>query len=286
MAKQVMISGARGDLGSYLSRGFRDRGDEVFTFGHDHPHRLDLFIHCAAKLKNVDGGELVEGNIDFLRNALDLAKETRCGAFIFLSSLSLYESGHEVISEDTPLSCADPYSCTKLLGEHLVKDANLPSLAIRIPAILERKVKPTNFVSRIYGSLEKGEPVTIYETNREFNSFISMNDLFGFLVNLPPLKGFDFINLASPLEFTLGGLVRLIHQLTGSTSITEVRELRDGVNSQIDITKARSKFRYQPGEVADSLRQWHEERKSRSLFLQNHVDAHNRRHDQFTSRRS
>jgi len=143
---KVIITGATGSLGAYLTRWFSDKGHEVFAFGRveNPPARLyeyatyiraninaplslpvaDVCIHTAAiaddKAKPAD---LYLTNIAGTKNVIDAA--THCKTFIQVSTSSVYTSSNKPLTEEmageNSVEKLSAYGKSKLLAEEIVR---------------------------------------------------------------------------------------------------------------------------------------------------------------------
>lgn len=92
---------------------------------------LDCLIHCGAVTgTNRDKADYDYGNVVCLNNLLRWSERNHVRNFIFFSSGSVYGSPFSWSDESTPLNPEDYYAESKIIGENLVLDSNIPNKTI------------------------------------------------------------------------------------------------------------------------------------------------------------
>jgi nucleoside-diphosphate-sugar epimerase len=75
------------------------------------PKQIDYIFHCAAITRSADMTarpvDVIETAVDGARNLLVLAKERRCGSFVYLSSMEVYGQTECVQARETDLGYID-----------------------------------------------------------------------------------------------------------------------------------------------------------------------------------
>lgn len=145
---RILITGARGFIGSHLGNKLSSMGETVTgiddnshvsdnktsfdvetgnIFDIENVENYDAIIHLAASI-NVD--ESIERPVDYLKNntlgtlsLLEVARITNPDIkFIFASSAEVYGTAQrELMDEDHPLDPLSPYAVSKLAAEQLCK---------------------------------------------------------------------------------------------------------------------------------------------------------------------
>ncbi len=86
----------------------------------------DVIIHCAAvnEIVSAKDPELAEEvNHQGTARLLELALKQKVKKIIYFSTFHVYEKGHSLISENTPLNPEHPYALTHFLAEEEVRKA-------------------------------------------------------------------------------------------------------------------------------------------------------------------
>ncbi len=265
---KIRISGARGELGGQLLTLFSAAQVDVAPLNcHIQEEHLDMVIHLAAKLKTASITELIASNLTYLQEVLSYCQITKPGVLIYASSISLYGNSCErVLDETMPSSCSDAYSCSKFLGEQLVAASLVPSLIIRLPAVLEL-IKTTNFISSLYQRLSLGAVIHVHNPDQPFNHFIGAEEFYSFLISLKaPFDGCELVNLAAASSETLRTICQYLKEIIGSRSEI-IPSPSSSPHRVISIQKACQRYSYQAPEVFKSLQRWVEKRKKACIPL-------------------
>jgi len=178
-----MIAGSEGNLGRVLTRLFQESGWRAIPYSKA-SESVDLFIHAAARLKDGSQAATIRSNIDFLQETIVFCELRHIQAFVYISSVSIHGAPQtKTIDENTPIHCNDLYSHSKYFGEGLVTNSPLTHLILRIPALLELKDNPTNFISKLYRALTSHQDIRLNVSDAPFNSFASPFDIFDVIVH-------------------------------------------------------------------------------------------------------
>lgn len=175
---RIILTGARGFLGSYIKKELSKKGD-VFTISrtgatlridlsNEIPSlpEVDLVIHCAGKAHSIPITE-EEKQVFFdvnLKGTANLLKGLEYSgklpkAFVFISSVAVYgrESG-TMINENHPLNATEPYGLSKIQAEKIIQnwcaENNIICTILRLP-LLAGENPPGNLGAMING-IKKG----------------------------------------------------------------------------------------------------------------------------------
>ena len=143
---KIIITGATGSLGAYLTRHFSSLGHEIIATGKiadppkqlysfakyiqadvTRPHELpsaDICIHTAALADDhASDNELYTPNVTGTANVAKAT--TSCQQFIYISSSAVYLPSHQLITEEmtekSDSAALSPYGRSKLLAEEMLR---------------------------------------------------------------------------------------------------------------------------------------------------------------------
>lgn len=157
--KRVLITGASGFIGSYLTNHLS--GFEIQTLSlrnpdwQNQPFNCDVIIHCAGiahSKKTISADNYQETNCDLTRKLAQKARKENIEQFIFISTALVYGEGN--VGKITPNSKLNPmsnYSKSKVCAEiEIMKILEFDkSLILRLPAVIGVRMKGN------YASLDK-----------------------------------------------------------------------------------------------------------------------------------
>ena len=234
---KYIISGLSGNIGSLIKNEFSN----VTEYSkHLNIENQNIFIHLASKstgsYKNI-----LKSNITYLSEVIEFCNKNNIKKFVFFSAISINTS-------------EDLYSTSKLLGEKILKESGLDVLIIRLPMVLTRDIK-NGILNRIIQKLEKNEDITLYNGDRKFNNFISIYDIYSFIINYHFKKKYEIIGLASSKENTLSEFVELMkNKLNSKSKIICSKKRHDFFN--VSIKRAKNKYNYNPSKNEKILSNW------------------------------
>jgi len=215
-------------------------------------------VHCAAKTRGAGVAQIVESNIALVSQMIELFRAKPVQRFFFLSSVLVYgKTQAKVLSEATDPACLEPYACSKLIAEELLRNAGFPVTVLRIPAVLE-STKQTNFISRTLHQLKRNETIKLFNENQLFNHFIAPSEICRFITTSKQIDAsFDVVNVASPASMTLGEVIDFLRELTRSKSVIENIEV-DQKLSVIDTGRAKERYGFESKDAKQILQAWSE----------------------------
>lgn len=183
IGSQVLVTGASGFIGHFLSTQLKRQGKRVRSFSFDETpgpwdesvvgdlasgslpdgcmSGVDTVIHLAGKAHALsespaEEAEYYKINTEGTRILLDAAAEANVQRFVFFSSVKASgEGGKTVLDEDCQLPPETPYGHSKLAAEELVLNSTIPHVSIIRPVMVYGPGNPGN-LGRMISGINKG----------------------------------------------------------------------------------------------------------------------------------
>lgn len=150
------------------------------------PAEIDAVVHLAARspAPGLTAADMDRDNVVATRYLINYAVRAGARTFVHFSTLSVHgRIETELITPETPSLLPDDYGLSKLLAEHLVAEAPLPSFAIRLPGIIGPG-SVRNWLSVSLKKARRGEDISIFNADEPFNNAVHIADLAEFVVGL------------------------------------------------------------------------------------------------------
>jgi UDP-glucose 4-epimerase len=192
-------------------------------------YNFDYVFHYAAVVgvkRTTEHPVMVLGDIQGIRNILDLCKNSGVKRVFFSSSSEVYGEPfeHPQNENTTPLNSRLPYAVVKNVGEAFLRsyqrEYGLDYTIFRFFNTYGPKQSTDFVMSRFIRAAVKGQDITIYGDGEQTRTFCFFEDNIEACVNA--FKHDQFINktvnIGSDVEITINELADIIIKLTGSSS--------------------------------------------------------------------
>ena len=193
-------------------------------------YRFEYVFHYAAVVgvkRTLDNPLLVLGDLDGIKNVLNLSKNTGVKRFFFASSSEVYGEPvslpqHE---ETTPLNSRLPYAVVKNVGESFCrsyfKEFGLRYTIFRFFNTYGPKQSSDFVISKFLKLALNNEPITIYGDGMQTRTFCYVDDNTETALRIlqEDLVVNDVINIGSQRDYTIVELAELVVSITGSKSV-------------------------------------------------------------------
>lgn len=281
---KVLVTGASGFVGNYLVEALDKAGFEVTgVYRTNIPKILkksrvgyvradlgkgvyfikgpfDAIVHAAAStpLSGVTTDQMIRDNVYSTQELLRAAPRWGTKQFILFSSVSMYgRIDRPVLDESCPIITPTAYGATKYLSEQLLKEQDIPGLALRLPGILGPRAHHGNWLPGVAEKLRKGETVRAFNLDRPFNNAVHVDDIAKLIISnlMKGWKGYDAMVLgADGVMFTKMVIERLAKVLKVKAKIEEIPAAQKSF--VISSKHAMSQWGYDPLEIGKMVDQY------------------------------
>lgn len=200
-------------------------------------------------------------NIKGTSNVMKAAERANCDRVMFASSAACYGSSPELPSSETDtVSAESPYAQSKVMGEQLMKDAQVDAVSLRYFNVFGERQDPTSqyaaVVSSFARTIQVGGTPTIYGNGSQTRDFTPVENIVH--ANLlaashpNPLRG-EVFNVGTGSSTSL---LELVRGMAGNEEVTfEPARTGDVQDSRADIAKITGALSYETVvQTSDALR--------------------------------
>ncbi len=252
----IGITGARGELGSFLSTFFSNRAINVdLNKDYEAELKIQKLVHTIAKHPIHDARDILQSNLTLLDSLLEIARKTESLYFISSRAIDLYFGNRTNARLDNKENNENLYVLSKVFAEIFFEKSNIKGFSLRIPALLELRNK-RNFMSITLEKMWEHKDIYVHNQDQVFNSFISPKDIARFINESAIATGWHNINLACKPTMTLREILYLMKESTKSKSkIIEIgcNQLSVGM---VNITEAVDQFGFRPSNPESCILEW------------------------------
>lgn len=200
-------------------------------------------------------------NIKGTSNVMKAAERASCDRVMFASSAACYGSSPELPSSETDtVSAESPYAQSKVMGEQLMKDAQVDAVSLRYFNVFGERQDPASqyaaVVSSFARTIQDGGTPTIYGNGSQTRDFTPVENIVH--ANLlaashpNPLRG-EVFNVGTGSSTSL---LELVRGMAGNEEVTfEPARTGDVQDSRADIAKITGALSYETVvQTSDALR--------------------------------
>jgi len=293
--RAVLVTGGAGFIGSHLTQHLVQLGAKVrvlddFSSGHrTNLDGLDVSVVTGSVLDTNAITEAVEGcshvfheaafisvpesfenpdkcfeiNIKGTSNVLKIAKKECCQRVIFAASAACYGSSPQLPSLETDtISAESPYAQSKVMGEQLMRDANLDTVSLRYFNVFGTRQDPHSqyaaVVSAFVNAISSNQKPKIFGDGKQSRDFTNVSNVVH--ANLlaaahpSPLCG-EVFNVGTGKMLSLLDLVDAMFDGKPKQLDFQTKRTGDVLNSCASIDKITSVLGYETVvNTAESLR--------------------------------
>jgi nucleoside-diphosphate-sugar epimerase len=224
---------------------------------------FDIVIHAAARISSNSYKDFQRDNIESTLNLLAVASKKRCEAFIYTSTISVYD-GDGPFTEDSATQAITPYAKTKLIAEQSIRDAcrgsSMRGATLRF-AGLHGKNRNSGVVHNFLQRAKIGACLEVVEPNSELRLLfigdaLRAMDAVLATTNLPSYSCF---NIASADKFTTLALAKTVVTISGTGANIKQRASEVKRNKVMCIRHAKNRLGFYPQGLQENLRDMSED---------------------------
>lgn len=295
MKKTVLITGAFGFIGGYVTRKLLNENYHVVALTHTKGNvqnniidvieadisdenviskvmyelkHCDVVIHLAANLKRKSGDSIIGVNCNGTYHLIQLATMLNAEKFIYISSIPVIGSPKIIpITEEHSVNPESLYHISKYMGEQMINalcPVCMKKIILRIPSPIGIGMNPNNFLSILFDRCLCNKEVILYGQGLRVQNYIDVRDVAEAINKAIKYNDSDLFLLAGERSISNKDLAFLCKEITGSNSkIVWGRESDPDEKKQwiISTEKIYKKMNFMPQQrLTDSLKWIYEKR--------------------------
>jgi nucleoside-diphosphate-sugar epimerase len=202
------------------------------------PEQVDAVVHLAVVPPSSGASPLEMAQVNTLSTLLLLEHSVCYGArrFVYGSTGSVYGAGAGPFSEEALPRPADAFAASKLAGEVMVGayQGRLSTAVLRFFYLYGPGQPPYLLVPRLYGRIERGEPVTVGRGGGPALSFTYIDDAVEAVVRALESEGDLTLNVAHRQPHTILALSEILGRLVGCPPVLAASD-KEGQNLVADV---------------------------------------------------
>lgn len=247
--RKVILFSPNGYVGRYLKENILKEDDlQLYLITRDsdweqYKDDYDIMIYTAAitSSRKETAEKYVQDNVVTAVAVINFCKVHHIKRIIYLSSDEIYgEINTDIVTEQAIMINPNLYAATKYLAEKIIMDSKIPFYILRLSGIVGG-IWGNNFINRLMGSIQKNEPIALYNMNRKFNNILHIDDLTAFIIKLCLIKSDNssqIFLLGNTEKVELEKIVFYIKELYHSTSQISNIDTNSRRYFTLDVTKA------------------------------------------------
>lgn len=268
--KTILCIGHEGFIGSHLIKALEDRGERWVGYdlrdGQDTRNKHDLecvfelnhpryVIHLAARTgvrrSKLYPDEYISTNILGTQNVVDMCNKYKVERLVFYSSSSVFGNGDiSPFSENSGKNPLSLYGISKLAGEHIVNNAECPTVIVRPFTVYGENGRRDEVIYRWLEQYSNGLPITIYGNGDSCRGYVYVKDLVNSTIDIlhnDSVKEHDDFNLGGSEVIYLFEIVNVFKKLLPAASFLRLEMPKEDVRIQhANIDKAREIIGFNP----------------------------------------
>jgi len=279
---KVLVTGASGQIGSYVLERFADKHDAAgvdlkpcpikdlkdlvvqgdlrsYEFVEKVVKDVDVVVHLAAQVSVENSWNNpvydAENNVIATVNLLKACSDYGVDRFVYISSAAVYGDPQYVpIDEEHPKNPMSPYGVSKLAGEYYCRvfADKIHTVIIRPFNVFSARMDPNNpysgVIAKFIYRVKQKLPPVIYGDGKQTRDFVHVRDVVDFIeIALKRGENGEAYNVGTGRETSILELAEIIMEIAGINGEPVFDKPRKGDirRSCADISKAR-KLGFEP----------------------------------------
>lgn len=243
--KKIVLFSSTGYVGSFFRERMRKERDVQIveitrnSMLEEYNGFYDIIIYSASVIKSDVVGYVCDNVLTVLK-MINFCKEHHIKRIIYLSSDSIYgELNTDEVSEDAIMVNPGFYGITKYLAEKIIMQSGIPYYILRMPGIVG-KVWRSTYLYRLIDQLCMNETITVYNSERQFNNVVDLDDLIHFILLLCNMnrESSEIFLLGNTEKTELMKIVYYAKNLCQSTSEIDFKSTVGKRYFTLDVSKA------------------------------------------------
>ena len=278
----ILVTGASGQIGSYVLERFVDKHDAVgvdlkpcsikdlkdlvfqgdlrnYEFVRKVVKDVNIVIHLAAQVSVENSWNDpvydAENNIIATINLLKASSNVGVDKFIYISSAAVYGNPRYVpVDEEHPKNPISPYGVSKLAGEYYCKifADKIHTVIVRPFNVFSARMDPNNpysgVIAKFISRVKRGLPPIIYGDGKQTRDFVYVKDVVNLIeIALKRGENREVYNVGTGRETSILELAKIVMDIAEINDKPVFDKPRKGDirRSCADISKAR-KLGFEP----------------------------------------
>lgn len=254
------VLGGSGFVGLHLRRALREQNHDCYAPARNElsdirGQHLGHTLYCIGMTADFreHPAATVEAHVCRL---LEILEHNTFDSFVYLSSARLYGNALQGTEDAAftvdPSSLSDLYNISKLMGESICRSRAGGRVHIaRLSNVYGPDWASDNFITSIVISAVETGAVELQTSAQSAKDYISVDDAVSLLIAIAERGSEDVYNVASGTNTENGAIARVLEQcgirVTYRAGVPTVRF------PQIDVTRIRGEFAFQPHHILDDL---------------------------------
>ncbi len=253
---KLLITGINGFLGKNVLHFFKDKCDVkgisrepqklegIEVYGSKNLNEItfepDFIVMCHA---TVSSGLNKAGIIDLFETNVNLTKQIlekfAHSKVIYLSTVSVYKSSIEAITENSEILPKTDYAISKFWGEQIVR-THKNSIILRVSSIFGKNMRPNTIIPNYVNQAINNKEIQVWGDGSRIQNYINVTDVVNYIQAI--IENFDQFNKSiflgvSGKEYSNIELANIIADILGANILFVKEDLSQSYRYDNSFTK-------------------------------------------------
>lgn len=219
----------------------------------DGANYIKMIVHFAAIANLNESLQDQDKNFEVnIRGTYEVAKFCQKNdiPLIFISTCCVYGDGHEVDFEDSLPLTKEPYACSKMAGEYILRGIpDLKYCILRIGTVYGPGMRKELFNYIVFDKIMNDEIIRVNGNGNQTRTYIYIDDLVnGIYKACDKFHNGETINLCGNEQISVNHTMKIASELVGKSYMAEYGFMRYGdfQKENVSIEKAERLLGWQP----------------------------------------